>query len=1086
MKFKSVLILILIFLGCNLGNCPINANDAQSINQKIVTTLNSLEYQMRDSKKNINTYEVTNRKNNLRASFSERNFSIESRSENNKWNINYKLDSIFLSEKKYDLTNLKAEKKQNSLFINNDQIAINYYNSEKGIRQDFIIKKKINENSNKLKLNLEVNSPFELKALKDKLIHHKNNKAIVYYENLKVFDANHKVLPAAFSLTKNILAINVDTQNATYPITIDPLTTTPNWNAEQNQADAAFGYSLAYVGDVNNDGFGDLLIGAPFFDNGFTDEGRVFLYFGSSTGLAATAGWTYSCGKANCQLGYSVDTAGDVNNDGIKDFIIGAPYYSNGQTGEGAAYIFHGKATAPLTTPKIILESNLAGIHFGSSVSGGAKFNNDLFSDVAIGAPHYSTTYSNQGAVFVYWGSATGVINVVKNTITSGAANAQLGQIVKILSDVNKDGYSDLVASAPAQSDGNTNEGKVYLYLGSAGGLASTTSWTGEINVDNANFGETVAVGDINHDGNADLIVGAPRYTDTLNAQGAIFVYYGNGTSFGTTPNVTFKGTTTWEYFGGGLLCADVNGDSFAEIIVSSIYYTGSFTDEGKVFVYYGTSYGIELTPSWSKLGGSSEAYFGLGMAVGDVNKDNTPDLFLSGAYETNGQVYEGKVYAFHGSLRGLNTAYTLRFNYPQASSQFGYSIANAGDTNGDGYDDLIVGAYNYDNGQTNEGAAFLFLGSSTGISSTTPSWIFESNQASAQLGFSVAGNCDFNNDGYKDVIIGANLYDNAQSNEGRAFVFYGRAAGLPTTASWTAEPNVASAQFGYAVACAHDINSDGYDDVLIGAPNLKATLNNEGKAFLYKGSATGLATTAAWTYVGGQASANFGKSVSATMDINNDGFKDIMVGAPAYKNTLNGEGAVFIFKGTSTIPQTTPTWSLYGGVASAAFGTSISYGKKLNNDNFADIIIGAPTYKNTLNAEGAVFVYYGSTTGPTASPLIAYGSQTSANLGKDVTSAGDLDKDGYDDIAVSASMYDNGQTNEGVVYVYMGSAAGVSLSNSWKTEGNLASAQYGQSIAGDADFNGDTFGDLVISAPAYNLTTTADGAVFTFYGSSF
>lgn len=1084
MKLNYIFFTLFILMGASTGICPINKKDSASI----VATINALEYHIRNAKNSDSTFQITNRKNNIRAEIHDQSFNITSRDQKQNWEIQYKLLSIKHDNKKYNLTHLKAQKNKNTLSLFNDDLSINYHNSEKGLRQDFIVNNKNHSSNDQLELKLEVQSPFNLKVFPDKLLHQKNNKTIVAYENLKVFDANHKVLNAKFTLNKNVLAINVDTKNAIFPITIDPLTTTPDWNAEQNQANAAFGYSLAYVGDVNNDGFGDLLVGAPFFDNGFTDEGRAFLYFGSSAGLAATAGWAYSCGKTNCQLGYSVDTAGDVNNDGIKDFIIGAPYYTNGQTEEGAAFIFHGKATAPLTTPTTILESNLAGVHFGSSVAGGAKFNNDLFSDIAIGAPHYTNIHSNQGVVFVYWGSAAGISSVVKNTITTNAANAQLGQVVKVLSDVNGDGFSDLIASAPAQSEGNTNEGKVYLYLGSAGGLSSVESWTAQINLDNANFGETIASGDINHDGNADLIVGAPRYTDSItgNTVGAIFVYYGNGTSFGATPNVTFKGNNDWEYFGGGLLCADINGDSFAEIIVSSIYFDGTFTDEGKVYVYYGTSYGIETTPSWSKLGGSSEATFGLGMAVGDVNKDNTPDLFLSGGWETNGQTYEGKVYAFHGSLRGLNTGYTLRFNYPQASSQFGYAIANAGDVNGDGYDDLIVGAYNYDNGQTNEGAAFLFLGSSTGISNTTPAWIFESNQASAQLGFSVAGNCDFNKDGYKDVIIGANLFDNVQTNEGRVFVFYGSASGLPTTASWTAEPNVASAQFGYAVACVGDINNDTYDDLLVGAPNLKTTLNNEGKAFLYKGSSTGLAATAAWSYVGGLASANFGKSVSGAMDINNDGFKDIMVGAPAYKNTLTGEGAVFIFKGSSTVPQTTPTWSLFGGVTSAAFGTSISYAKKLNNDNFADIVIGAPAYKNTLAGEGAVFVYYGSSTGPTASPLIAYGGQTSAALGTEVKSAGDLDLDGYNDIAVSANMFDNGQTNEGAVYVYMGSAAGVSLTNSWKTEGNLASAQYGKSIAGDADFNGDGFGDLVISAPAYNLTTTADGALFTFYGSSF
>ena len=1047
----------------------------------IKNSIQSLEYQFQ--KKANDTYQATNRKRNLRASIFQNNFELTSRtSSNDNWKIQYQLKQISKDHKNYSISNLKPEHKKNKLKIKNNEVDIVYQNSDSGIRQDFIVHKKI-ESDGLLKVKIEISTPFKLIASKEKLVHVKNGKSFVSYENLNVFDANQIKLPAHFELEKNTLAIVVDDRNAKYPITIDPLSTTPNWSTEQNQADASFGYAIAFAGDVNYDGYGDVIVGAPNYDNGFTDEGAVFLYYGSSTGLNSTPAWSYTCKKTNCQLGYSLDRGGKLNNDNYGDFIVGAPYYTNGQNAEGAVMVFHGTATTPATTPNRILEPNIAGIHFGMAVSGNAKFNNDTYNDIAVGAPHYVGTISNQGAVYVFWGSTSGVATTIRNTLTPGVINAEFGQSLKVLGDVNADGYSDLVVSAPSLSNGNTDEGKAFLYLGSASGLSNTVTWTGEINIDNANYGETIQGADINHDGKTDLVVGAPKYSGAYNYQGAVFVYYSNGTSFGNSPDVSFYGTHEWEYFGGGLFCGDVNGDSFAEIIIGSTYFTGTYADEGKVYIYYGTAYGIETTPRWTKTGGSVEASFGQSITVGDINGDATPDLITSAVYESNGQSYEGKVYSFFGSQRGLSTVYSQRFNVSQASSQFAFAIDAAGDVNGDGYDDLIVGAYNYDNGQTNEGAAFLFYGTASGLN-TTPAWTYENNQASSTLGYAVTGNCDVNGDGYKDVLVGANQFDNGQTNEGRVYAFYGSSTGLAATANWTAESNLASAQFGKAIHCNGDYNNDGYSDVLIGAPSFKTTYNNEGKAYLYKGSAAGILATPTWTFVANQLTAYAGSALSFIKDINGDGYDEIMIGAYTYDNTLTDEGAVFLFYGNGTTPSTTPNWTKYGEVASAQLGYSLSYAKKLNNDNYGDFIIGAPGYKSTLTAEGAAFIYYGSASGPQATPLVAVGGQTSANFGKEVSSVGDVDGDGFNDVSISASLYDNGQTNEGSVYIYLGSSAGVSITSSWKAEGNLASAQFGLSVAGDFDINGDGYDDIVVGAPAYKITNTSDGALFTFLGS--
>jgi hypothetical protein len=139
------------------------------------------------------------------------------------------------------------------------------------------------------------------------------------------------------------------------------------------------------------------------------------------------------------------------------------------------------------------------------------------------------------------------------------------------------------------------------------------------------------------------------------------------------------------------------------------------------------------------------------------------------------------------------------------------------GDVNGDGYDDVIVGAVGYDDGETDEGRVFVYYGSASGLP-PAPDWTAESDQAGAGFA-SVSRAGDVNGDGYGDVIIGASAYDNGQTDEGRVYVYHGSASGLSTTPDEIAESNQDQAFFGFSVGTAGDVNGDGYDDVVVGAP---------------------------------------------------------------------------------------------------------------------------------------------------------------------------------------------------------------------------------------------------------------------------
>ncbi|MEO6539667.1 MAG: T9SS type A sorting domain-containing protein, partial [Ferruginibacter sp.] len=168
-------------------------------------------------------------------------------------------------------------------------------------------------------------------------------------------------------------------------------------------------------------------------------------------------------------------------------------------------------------------------------------------------------------------------------------------------------------------------------------------------------------------------------------------------------------------------------------------------------------------------------------------------------------------------------------------------AVACAGDVNGDGDNEVIIGAPDYDDGANIiEGRVFVYHGSSTGLSATVNSTLDDCNQAGARFGISVSTAGDVNGDGYSDVVIGASYYDDgANTEEGRAFVYHGSSGGLSTSPNTTLDDaNQASARFGVSVSVAGDVNGDGYSDVVVGANLYNDGVNtDEGRSFIYNGN---------------------------------------------------------------------------------------------------------------------------------------------------------------------------------------------------------------------------------------------------------
>jgi len=838
----------------------------------------------------------------------------------------------------------------------------------------------------------------------------------------------------------------------------------PAWTADGNQANAYFGNSAASAGDVNGDGFGDVVVGAWGHDNGQTNEGRAVLYLGSSAGMAATPAWTAESDQAAALFGMSVASAGDVNGDGYDDVLVGAPSFNNGQNDEGRAYLYLGSSTGLAPTPAWTSESDQDGAYFGFPVASAGDVNGDGYDDVLVGAHLFDDVESNEGRTFLYLGSSTGLASSAAWTADGEELEAWLGYSLASAGDVNGDGYDDVIAGA--RNIGS--KGRALVYLGSASGLSASAAWTVDGDQNGAEFGVAVApAGDVNGDGYADVLVGAWTHDNGNTNEGRAFLYLGSSTGLAGTAAWMTESDQLEARLGLSVAGAgDVNADGFSDVLVGAYQYDNGQTNEGRASLFLGAASGLSASADWT--GEPDQAFASYGVCVrsaGDVNGDGYSDWLVGANTFDDDQTDEGRVFVYAGASAGLAQGASWTSLSDQSDASWGASVASAGDVNGDGYGDVLFGASSYSNDLITEGRAFLHLGSAAGLS-TSADWMAEGDQGGALLGGSLATAGDVNGDGYSDVIVGAHGYNGSHVNDGRALLYLGSGSGLSTSPAWTAEGDQVNAQFGISVATAGDVNGDGYSDVLVGSLYDNGQ-TDEGRAFLYLGSAAGLSTSAAWTVESDQEGAVFGRSLATAGDVNGDGYSDVLVGAYLYDNGETNEGRVLLFLGSAAGLSASVAWTSEGDQGGAHFGLSLAPAGDVNGDGYSDVLVGAHQYDNGETNEGRAFLYLGSASGLEASPAwTAEGDQASARFGISVATAGDVNGDGYSDVLVGALQYDSGEMNEGRAFLYLGSAAGLSADAAWTAEGDQFQASFGASVAAAGDVNGDGYGDGIVGAP--------------------
>ena len=423
-------------------------------------------------------------------------------------------------------------------------------------------------------------------------------------------------------------------------------------------------------------------------------------------------------------------------------------------------------------------------------------------------------------------------------------------------------------------------------------------------------------------------------------------------------------------------------------------------------------------------------------------------------------------------NLSDLNGSNGLVINGVNSYDQSGYSVSYAGDINGDGIDDVIIGAYGSDpNGIDSAGSSYVVFGSGSGLPNPlnlsaldgTNGFVIKGIVAYDYSGRSVSQAGDVNGDGIDDVIIGARYADpNGNELSGSSYVVFGKDTGFTSSLELSSLDgsngfviNGVSADdySGYSVSQAGDFNGDGIDDVIIGATDADFNGNSDtGSSYIVFGKTTGFTNpidlstldgTNGLVINGANANDFSGNSVSFAGDFNGDGFDDVIIGANnADPNGVNYSGSSYVLFGKNSgfvSPLNLSSIDGSNGIVingindGDASGSSVSYAGDINGDGIDDVIIGAKNADpNNINAAGSSYVVFGSDLG-FVNPLelssldgtngfVITGVGATDVSGTSVSHAGDINDDGIDDLIIGAINADpNNNNNAGSSYIVYG-----------------------------------------------------------------
>ena len=807
-----------------------------------------------------------------------------------------------------------------------------------------------------------------------------------------------------------------------------------------------YGKHIGAAGDVNNDGYDDIIVGIP-------SQEKAYVYCGLTGDLLRA--WNNPLPVTD-EFGESVAGVGDLNDDGYDDVIVGSPgydpdypYTTRGATifsgynsgeimnfdGDQYPYAFYGMGEIIAVVPdsdgdgKRDVVFGLAGMGRAPMFStadtdsiicmwdcigwpgGGDEFGRAIDAiDLEvpggriwfmIGNPGQNCEEGDPpdcGGFRVYTKNTDSPSCIEEEIIYGGNPDAYpYGSSIAFISDLDSDGLEDFLVGCPGcDIDYLTNRGSVAIWQIVYGGANSMGKiWVGANEGDQ--FGHAVAnVGDVDGDGIDDHAIGAPYNDDTYSDAGAVYVYNGgnlNQTKYGIMWSA--RGTEYGEAFGYEIVgLGDVNGDGFSDFAVGAPYNDDGGTSAGRIYVFGGGNASF----FGNFIGETADEQFGKSMAkVGDYNDDGVEDVVVGAPYyESSFGQSLGRYYVFSLTDHELISEH-IGYGY---NNQFGYAVCGPGDLSGDGIADIVVTDPKHEHSVTGEEVGAVYFDSYF----ASRFWTIEGEASGDLFGFSVASAGDVDLRGRNDVIVGAPVNDAGANMAGRAYVYSVETHGLLHVFTGVVE----GGRLGWSVSEAGQFDRDPYPDVVVGA------INPTGIGFIKVYS--GLTGGEIFHFDGQETGDHFGMAVIGGEDLTGDGYDDIVVGAP-YDNT-GGEdaGRVYLISGESH--EIARIWT---GQPGEQLGYTLSLLRyDAIKSSKADFIAGARNYDSAGVRIGRVYAFSGISN----EPLYAIsGNQSYEKFSQAVCDIGDINEDGITDILVGAPSNDVWMEDAGRAYIYLGEA---------------------------------------------------------------